>query len=499
MKIFEFSRNVIDKIINELQEAKEFIRIAIFQLHSPQIFNILKEKLSEGIKVEIFTLPYDSINEEIRDEVTSLFKNLKQHGAKLHFCRWNVGDPARTTTAVGRWYSFHGKFIVTDKSAIALSANFTHKKELDAIIIFKNNYDKIEEYNRKFDELIELWIKEKSGYNGKVRQQIINSDLPEIFSIFNLPRVIESETHKNHWVQHYPSSLCPDDVPIEDKLYLTPFDCKGRNFIENLLLEASEFAYFSTESFTDPNIADFLKKIKLRGLDLKVISGASSMDFTDRIQNMYRELLAHNIKIKTTNDIHAKLIITDKHIAVTSINLNKMNLGFNKTKKFWRENTESISVILDRDIILNAKNQYLEVFNSGTDIEDMLAEKLEKSVGKMFTGTFGLNSKNEVKKLFSKFIIRNEIQSKKIMIDIGKIIAKLMKYFNRNMVGKDDFVLSLILYYLSERKHDYDQINEKLKILGIEIKLNDKLSFLINNNFIEKADEFYKIKLEKMF
>jgi len=499
MKIFEFSRNVIDKIINELKEANKYIRIAIFQLHSPQIFNLLKEKLSEGVKVEIFTLPYDSINEEIRDEVTPFFENLIENGAELHFCKWNVGDPGRTSTAVGRWYSFHGKFIVTDKSAIALSANFTHNKELDAIIIYKNNSVKIEEYNKKFEELIELWIKKTSGYDGKVRQEVINSDLSEILSIFDLPPVIETETHKNNWIQHYPSSLCPDNVPIKDKLYLTPFDCKGRNFIENLLLEASEFAYFSTESFTDPNIANFLKKLKLNGLDLKVISGASSMDFTDRIQNMFRELLAHDIKIKTTNDIHAKLIITDKHIAVTSINLNKMNLGFYKTKKFWRENTESISVIIDRDIILNAKNQYLQVFNSGTDIEDILAEKLEKSVGKMFTGTFGLNSKNEVKKLFSKFIIRNEIKSKKIMIDIGKIIAKLMKSFNRKVVRKNDFVLSLILYYLSERKHDFDQIEEKINELGIKINLSDKLSFLIKNNFIEKVDDYYKINLERMF
>ena len=505
MKIFEFSRNIIDKIINELRDAEEFIRIAIFQLHDQRIFTLLNEKLSEGVRIEIFTLPYDSINKDSRAKVTELFNNLKRAGATLHFCKWNVGDPERTATAIGRWYSFHGKFIVTDKSSIALSANLIQNEELDALIIFKNDSDKVEEYNRKYDELIELYVRKISGYSGKVRKKIIDTGLPDILSVFKLPPIIETETHKNHWIQHYPSSLCPDDVPIEDKLYLTPFDCRGRNFIINLISKASEFVYLSTETFTDPSIAkdpsiaDVLKKIKLKGLDIRVLSGVLSMDFKDRMQNMFRELLACGIKIKTTNGIHAKLIITDKHLAVTSVNLNKMNLGFSKGNNFWRENIESISITSDREILSLAKSQYLSVFDSGTDTEIFLAEKMEIFVGKMFIKIFGLRSRAEVKKIFAQLIVRNEIQSKKIIIDIGKRTARLMRYFNRNTVEKNDFLSSLILYYLSERKHNFDQIHEKLNILCTEIDLNALLATLVNNNFIEEIEDFYKIKLDTLF
>jgi len=233
MKTFELSTNIINKIISELQEAEEYIRMAVFQIHNTEIFKVLNNKLKEGIRVEIITLPYDSINEDIQTEVTNLFQNLEKNGAVLHFCRWNVGDPERTNTAVGRWYSFHGKFIVTDKSAIALSANFTQNQELDAAIILKNEIDKIEEYNRKFHELIELFINEKSGFNGTIRQKII--DLENNSALFELPRVIETETHTKHWISHYPSALCPLDVQIEDKLYLAPFDCRGRTFFESLI------------------------------------------------------------------------------------------------------------------------------------------------------------------------------------------------------------------------------------------------------------------------
>jgi len=426
MKIFEFSTEVIDRIANGLRDAEEFIRIAIFQLHNESIFEVLNSNLEEGVKVEIFTLPYDSINEDIRAEVTKRFQNLENNGAKLYFCGWNVGDPERTTTAVGRWYSFHGKFIVTDKSAIALSANFTQDKKLDALIIFKNEKNKIEEYNNKFDELLDLFIHTRSGYDGSIRQKIVDTALPDILSVFELPRVIQSETHKDHWIRHYPSSLSPEEVSIEDKLYITPFDCRGRNLVMSLLDDASEFAYISSESFTDPDFANFLMKMSLRELNIKILCGATSMDFTDRLQNMLRGLLAHGIKIKTTDeDMHAKTIITDKHLAVSSINLNGMNLGFKRTNNYWRENTETISICSDPNILKTAANQYLNVFNNAIEVEVKLAEKIERNVGSVFTSTFGLRSRQEVKKLFAKLIVSKEIQVKKFILDVGKITANL--------------------------------------------------------------------------
>ena len=90
----------------------------------------------------------------------------------------------------------------------------------------------------------------------------------------------------------------------------------------------------------------------------------------------------------------------------------------------------------------------------------------------MLTSKFDLRSRQEVKMLFARLIIRKEIDVKKFVLEIGKITYNLMKVFNRNMVEKNDFVSALILYYLSERKHDYNDLNDKLTILNIEINLN---------------------------
>ena len=66
------------------------------------------------------------------------------------------------------------------------------------------------------------------------------------------------------------------------------------------------------------------------------------------------------------------------------------------------------------------------------------------------------------------------------------------------MVEKNDFVSALILYYLSERKHDYNDLNDKLTILNIEINLNELLRRLLDKNLIERAGDFYKIKLDSL-
>ena len=159
---FNFDDTALDRIAAEVADAKKFIKIAVFQIHNDEIIDALNTALSRKVNIEIITLPYDSIHPEVREGVEQKLRRLEKNGAILHFCKWGVGDPARTTTAVGRWYSFHGKFIVTDKCAIAISANLTNKKELDAVLVYTEK-DKIKAFIAKFETLKTLFI----GTRGK--------------------------------------------------------------------------------------------------------------------------------------------------------------------------------------------------------------------------------------------------------------------------------------------------------------------------------------------
>ncbi|MBN2115510.1 MAG: phospholipase D family protein [Anaerolineales bacterium] len=498
MNYFEFSTTVIDKVIAELEKAQAFIKIAVFQMHDPRLFELLKAKSGRGVRVELFTLPYDSINASVHDEVTGLFENLREDGVTVHFCKWNIGDPERTTTAIGRWYSYHGKFIVTDKTAMILSANFTRQQELDALLM-KDDAPSIKEFSDKFDELVDLFVKDYSGNDGKIRELILDSGIPNAEKLFELPRVIETETHVSHWIQHYPAVISPESVEINNGLYITPFDGRARNILMQLIDKAESYIFISTESFTDEDFSKFLVKTSLRGVHVKVLTGSTSMDFSDRMQEMLRDLLAAGVSVfSTVQNLHAKLLITDKALVVSSVNLNKINLGFPKTRRFWRSNTETIYVSDNQEVVLEAKRQFEQVLEGCYDISINLSEKLLNQVTNLFSYFYGLRTNQEVKALFSRFILKGQIDYKIGIHKIAKLTSLIMQKYNKRTIGKNEFLQALILFYLSERQHDILQLQEKISSIASDLNLTQLLDSLIENNYIEKVNEYYKINIETL-
>jgi len=498
MVTFDFGKNVIETVIAELDDANEYIRIAVFQLHNPKIFDILFSKLDQGKKIEIFTLPEDSINDDVRERVKKDIKQLVEKGATIYYCRWNIGDPERTTTASGRWYSFHGKFIVTDKAAICLSANFTDQSEIDALLMFKNDQKKIDEFNKKYNQLINYFV---SPGKNHIDNLIKSTNITNVEKLLEMPQSIQRPSHhEDYWIMDYPTILCPDSNDIFDKLIICPFDIKARILLEKLISEAEEFVYISTESFTDLEIVDYLLKIsEKKNIEIKILTIFKSMDFTDRLKKNIPKLLASNIKIRSCDDnLHAKLLITDKRVKVSSINLNKINLGFNKRKDLWRGNTETAYLTENLETIEIAKKKFEQIFLQSNDISNKLIEKMENEVKYVLKDIYGLNSRQEVKNLLSKFIFNNELKTKKILLKIGKFTYYLMKQLDRSMVNKNDLLMSLILYYLSESKMTYEKIEEELIQLETQLDLQHLLNNLCEIKYIEKENNFYKLCVESL-
>ena len=500
MKIFEFGNKIIEKVKNELENAEKFIHIAVFQLHRMDIFKTLSEKIKQGVAIEIFTLPYDSINVENADEIKVRFQDLEKRGAILHHCRWNVGDPSRTTTAVGKWYSYHGKFIVTEKVAIAMSANLTEQAELDAILIYREEKQKIEEFERKFQWLKELFIIKHEKYDGMIRQKIINAGLSDVEELFKLPRNINSDIYKDHWIQDYPEAICSEPNQIEHKFYIAPFDCKALPFFKTIISKAEKFVYISTETFTDPEFPDFLKKISLKNIEIKILSGTKTMDFSDRIQKMFRELLAQKILIRTTEEeLHAKLLITDKTLVLSSINLNKISLGFSRRKGYWRANTETINVCNEKQLIELAKKNFDKIFDNSISVEYKIEEKLGADLAKTIRTIFEIKSiSGDVKSILSHFVLKKEIETKSLFFNLSEKISEIIKHFNKNKIGIEDFKMGVIVYLLNRQKLTLEQIEKRVEKFDIDFDLSSLLDVLLKEGFIEKTGDYYhKLKYNK--
>ena len=490
---FEFSLDVINRVVKEFKEAKKYIRIAVFQIHNESIYDALEHALTRGIVVEIFTLPYDSINEDIRHKVKDRIERIKTKGAKVYFSKWGIGDPERTTTAVGRWYSFHGKFLVTDTVAISLSANLTEEPELDAMLIYKDQA-KIMEFNDKFVALLTLFEK------GSIRNLIEQTEYDSKETLFLAPRTINEPEVKSHWIRDYPSEMCKNITSVENKLYIAPFECKARDLWEMIIGEASEYVYISTESFTDTSIIPFLITNSIKGKVIKILTGSESQDFNERIRELYPRLMANNIELrKPKHPLHAKLIITDKRLVVSSVNLNKMNLGYAKKKALWRANTETITVESNLDLIKKAKTDYDNIFDGSIQLLNYLSEKEIDYAVSIFT-VYGIKPDKNVKDLLSRVIVTSDIKLKRNLYQIGKYASILIKKFNKSkpIIETSDFLCAMVLYYLSDRKHTEPELKEKLSEIFPIINDESIITKLLQFKLIVKEEEFFKLDLKTL-
>jgi len=490
---FSFDTDIIDKVAKEIKEAEKYVRIAVFQIHNGSIYDALDYALRKDISVEVFTLPYDSINADIRDKVKKRMERIQKNGAKLYFSKWGIGDPERTTTAVGRWYSFHGKFLVTENAAISISANLTEEAELDAMLIYREQ-QKINEFNEKFHLLLELFER------GNIKSLIEKTNYSDKETLFLAPRTITEPEVRSHWIRDYPSEICRTINTIEDGLYISPIECRARDLEEMIINEAKEYVYISTESFTDTDIIPFLISNSIEGKIIRILTGSESQDFNERIRELYPRLMANNIELKKPHHpLHAKLIITDERLVVSSVNLNKMNLGYAKKKALWRANTETITVESNSDIVRKAKADYEEIFSDSIPLLNYLSEK-ETNYALSIFSVYGVKADKQVKNLLSRVIVMSDIKLKTNLYQIGRYASILVRKFNKlkPIVETQDFLCAMVLYFLSDRKHTESELKEKLSEIFSIIDSESIIERLLQYKLIIKEEEFYKLNLKTL-
>ena len=349
---------------------------------------------------------------------------------------------------------------------------------------------KIEEFNSRFDDLIELFVKD--AVRELVRKSYSDAD-----SLFSPPRSITEEEVRKHWIVDYPSSICPEVGDISDRLYLAPLDLRARALYINIMNEANEFVYISTESFTDTDIMPLLITLAVSKKKIKVLTGSNTQDFNDRIRKLYPQMIANGVEMrKPPYPLHAKLLITDKRLVLSSVNLNKMNLGFATTKKFWRANTETITTESNKAVIEQAKLAFEGIFQNSQSILEYFADKEEIFVKSIFR-VFGIRASPEVRELFSKVIVNYDVRQKKRLYEIGRYASILLKKysFGRNVVDKTDFISAMVLHFLSEHMHSMSELTEKILEVSSDVDLKGVLDRLINYGLIEVDEGYYKINI----
>lgn len=134
-----FFKGIQKEIISELEEAQSIIQVAVAWFTSPELFEVICEKLKAQIKVEIIIID-DYIN---NGDYRLNFQHFIELGGKLRY-----GDPK---------HPMHNKFCIIDKKILITgSYNWTYYAEnrnVENIIIRKENQELVNQYVQEFERL----------------------------------------------------------------------------------------------------------------------------------------------------------------------------------------------------------------------------------------------------------------------------------------------------------------------------------------------------------
>ena len=498
MKEFRFSSNkeAIRKVVGE---ADEFISAVSFQFTDGSFIRDLLWDKSRKVDLSIITLPSDSYRDTAeRNEIDKLYRDLEQNGAKVYQCVWEVGDPSLTATSLSgeqlegggnKWYSMHGKFIVTEKSALVMSSNFTEAEEIEVYLTISDSYV-VKKFKEKFDQLKALFI-DKNKYPGKIYDLVDNETKTYI-------RELRRSSGRLN-VKAYPPNLAPSRS-FTSGLYLTPFDGRARGFLDSFIDSAQRFLYLSTERFfDDETVKELVAKAINTKTRIRLITCPPNQIRQNpaKAEQMISELLSAGIEIMVFEDIHAKCWISDKYLAIGSINLGKMNLGFRKTGDFWRANTETIYFDSDKKLIRQAKTEFDDIYEEGTEpLKSISSSSKYRADSKALFGMFGVRSDEGARETMSQIQTSFKINSRRSLLRVVDIAAKIVQRSNVHVVTRKEVLMALILFYLTERKHVMDELSEKLEsIVESRIEVEQALKSLIKNSLIIQQEDFYKINI----
>lgn len=501
MDIFDLRR---DKILIEqaFNEASEFIDIVSFQFTSEEIANLLINKAKKGVKIKIISLPEDSYGDVAeRQKINDLYNMLTKNGIEINRCLWEVGVPELTETSLSgeqtegggnKWYSLHGKFVVTDKKALAVSTNFTSEEQLEVYLYYEDK-NIIKDFKIKFDLIRDFFCSQTKTLPGSLYTRLpteIQKDIDSLYKSAN--RII---------VKEYPPSLAPD-IELEKGLFICPFEGKARVFFNNIINTAAKFIYLSTERLFDDEVTKILlNKAYITDISIKIITGhpRDVRQNPAKAEKMVSDLMAAGVEIAIIDDVHAKFWLTDKWICVGSANLGKMNLGFSKAGNFWRANTETLWFDNDAKTIDIAKKKYEEIFeNSKSGIIALSDVGTKENRAKDLFALFGFRSKKEAKILMARIETQFMVDNRQNVIRIAKLSARLAQMENSTFINEEHVIMANILFYLRERKHDISEIKEKMTKIIDKKKITESLEKLQKRNYVTKEHEFYTINIERL-
>lgn len=320
IEYFDIGEKMHESILNELKKAKKFIFLEYFIIEEGifwnSIFDILKQKASEGIEVK---LVYDDIG-CMSTLPGDYYKRLKKYNIKTVLFSKLKGKA-------------DGEF-----------NNRSHRKILviDGLVGFTGGINIADEYINEI---------EKHGHWKDTGIKLEGEAVKELTKLFLTDYYINKNDEVIDFTKYYVETTISNDsyvIPFGDGPYPIYQKNVGKTVIMNILNQAKNYVYITTPYLIiDSEFMNAIENAGLRGVDVEIIVPhiPDKKLVFEMTKCNYQQLIKSNIKIYeyTPGFIHAKSYIADDEVGmIGTINLDYRSLTHHFENGVWIYNDDVI-------------------------------------------------------------------------------------------------------------------------------------------------------------
>jgi C4-dicarboxylate-specific signal transduction histidine kinase len=202
-------------------------------------------------------------------------------------------------------------------------------------------------------------------------------------------------------------------------------------------------------------------------------------------------LLSLGIDVGYLPNIQAKFWVSDKWLAIPSGDFNRMNLGHQTSKQYWKADTQLLLVEDDREQITRMKELFEHNFKpidrGSTCFKDVDTLFRRMSKHNNLAGSKGASK--YLARFKSTLMIKTE-QDVRLVVGFA---VRLTELDNKKRVEGVHMLMAIILYHLQRREHRLEEIGEDLENIETEIEIKNAIDSLEKRGLVIRSGDVYRI------
>jgi len=474
------------------------LKIVTFRFDSRELANILLEK-AKDIEIEVITTPPDNVaKDELRPIVETMYEELENNNVRIHLCKWEAGEPRLTTTSMSgkqsagigeKWYSLHLQILINENEALITSRPLTSDDTLD-IFYHSSEANFIKSALLKFEEIRKLFLEPRKLEGITIAGEAVNFlDQKMLKETLDLFRATDRLNAKQYQVEKFPIAK------LGRGLFISPFDGKMRDFLYNFIDSANEYIYFFLETFFDEELVGKLQEkiTAIPQISIKIITSPPERirQNPQKARDLISQVLSLGIQVGYLSNIQAKFWVSDKWLAISSGDFNRMNLGHSTSRHYWKADTQLLLLENDKNQIFQMKKEFEQRFNP-IDLGSICAKDVDTLLRRMVKRN-DLAASTDASRYLSRFksalVIKTE-QDVRYVIDTA---VKLAKLDAKSKLEGPYMLMAIIIYHMQRREHVLDEIVEKLEGVESKSEITDIVRRMETKGLLVKNEEVYRI------